>query len=146
MLLDKCDYTSSNYDASSVYKCSADLCDLQFADNSFDVVISFHVLEHIPDDRAALREIHRVLKPNGRLVLCLPETDGPTDNYDPGTPEKRFERYGHHDHRRQYGSDIPNLLMDHGFSVRTYSTSDLQDDVRSRLQLFKPDHIHVATK
>lgn len=42
------------------------------ADNSYDTVVAFQVIEHIADDRAFLREIHRVLRPGGRAFLTTP--------------------------------------------------------------------------
>src|SRR5699024_8193352 len=43
----------------------ADICDLPFEDNSFDLIFCNHVLEHIPDDHKAMQELFRVLRPNG---------------------------------------------------------------------------------
>jgi SAM-dependent methyltransferase len=144
----RCNYVSSNYNASPLYAVDADLCKLQFAAESFDIVISFHVLEHIPDDRQALREIHRVLAPNGTLLLCLPQhlDTARTDNNDPKDPEERMRRFGHPDHRRLYGADVPELLREHGFDVRTFSAEDVPEEERRRLALLKTDRIHVAMK
>ncbi|HEX7724160.1 MAG TPA: class I SAM-dependent methyltransferase [Candidatus Paceibacterota bacterium] len=50
----------------------ADIVALPYADNSFDVAILFDVLEHIKDDAAALREIKRILKPGGRVLIAVP--------------------------------------------------------------------------
>ena len=50
----------------------ADICDYPAEDDCFDVIFFNHVLEHIPDDVAALREVRRILKPGGLLVLGVP--------------------------------------------------------------------------
>lgn len=50
----------------------ASAMDLPFAGGSFDGVVAFEVLEHVPDDGAVLREVHRVLKPRGRLLFTVP--------------------------------------------------------------------------
>ncbi len=50
----------------------ADVASLPFADSCFDIVICAEVLEHVPDPRAVLRELHRVLKPGGTLLACVP--------------------------------------------------------------------------
>lgn len=49
-----------------------DVQQLSFADRSFDLCTSTEVFEHVPDDRAGLRELHRVLRPGGRLLLTVP--------------------------------------------------------------------------
>jgi ubiquinone/menaquinone biosynthesis C-methylase UbiE len=46
-------------------RCKADICDLPFEDNQYDVILCNHVLEHIPDDTKAMQELYRVLKPGG---------------------------------------------------------------------------------
>ena len=51
----------------------ADICDLPFEDNSFDVVFCNHVLEHIEDDFKAMSELYRVLKPNGLGIFQIPQ-------------------------------------------------------------------------
>ena len=55
------------------YSSKDDLTDLSlFKDNAFDIIICFHVLEHIIDDIKAISEIKRVLKPNGLAFICVP--------------------------------------------------------------------------
>lgn len=97
-----------------------DLTDLGFRDASFDVVICNHVLEHIADDRAALNEIHRVLRPTGWAILQVPislcaqttfEDDSVTD------PIDRERVFGQGDHVRIYGQDYPDRLESAGYSV-----------------------------
>jgi ubiquinone/menaquinone biosynthesis C-methylase UbiE len=59
-----------------------DATNLPFADDSFDYVVCSEVLEHLPDDDAAAREIYRVLKPGGTAIITVPHTDYPF-NWDP---------------------------------------------------------------
>jgi SAM-dependent methyltransferase len=88
-----------------------DLTALTFEDAAFDLVIAFHVLEHIPDDARALGEIRRVLRPGGSALLQVPLRDGPTLE-DPAadTPQARLARFGQEDHVRQYGADFPDRV------------------------------------
>lgn len=65
---------------------NADLCALPFADGSFDVVFASHVLEHIPDDHAAIAEIWRVLRPGGRAILPVPLVGLTTVEYGAANP------------------------------------------------------------
>lgn len=70
----------------------ADVCDLPLADSSIDAVVSANLLEHVPDDRGALREFFRVLKPGGRAVAVIPAGPGTYDYYDRFLGHER--RYG----------------------------------------------------
>lgn len=83
-----------------------DVTSLEFADDSFDAVICNHVLEHVPDDQQAMRELRRVLRPGGWALLLTPLHDGPTDEDVTLTdPAERERRFGQHDHVRWYGRD-----------------------------------------
>ena len=88
-----------------------DLTDLAFDDASFDLLIAFHVLEHVPDDARALGEIRRVLRPGGCALLQVPLRDGPTLE-DPAadTPQARSAMFGQEDHVRIYGSEFPDRV------------------------------------
>ena len=55
-----------------------DICDIQHPDRSFDAVYCNHVLEHVEDDRKALREFHRILRADGWAILMVPTYPGPT--------------------------------------------------------------------
>lgn len=95
----------------------ADLTDLPFPDAAFDAVISSHVLEHVPDDRTALRELARVLKPSGVAILMFPYDPERPTREDPAddTPAKRLAAYGHPYHYRIYGNDTVDRLRAAGF-------------------------------
>lgn len=83
----------------------ADLTDTPFADNTFDIVICSHVLEHVPDDAGAFREISRILRPGGRALLLVPfALDGHGTDEDPALqdPAARDHRFGQWDHVRLY--------------------------------------------
>jgi SAM-dependent methyltransferase len=70
----------------------ADVCALPFADGGVDAAVSANMLEHVPDDRAALRELARVLRPGGRAALVVPAGPGTYDYYDRFLGHER--RYG----------------------------------------------------
>jgi SAM-dependent methyltransferase len=101
---------------------------LTYADASFDLVTHTEVLEHVPDDRRALRELLRVLRPGGRMVFTVPMHDGASTIErarlrDDGTVEHLLEPVHHTDPLRpegilafrDYGSDIVDRLRGAGF-------------------------------
>jgi hypothetical protein len=90
----------------------ADLTDLTLPDAGFDVVICHRVLEHVLDDTAALREIHRVLRSGGRLEISVPQSMQLAT-----TNEWVIQDESHHGHVRQYGRDFETRLADAGFRV-----------------------------
>ncbi|MGI8714429.1 MAG: class I SAM-dependent methyltransferase [Solirubrobacteraceae bacterium] len=73
----------------------ADACELPFAAGSVDAICSANLLEHVPDDRRALQEIARVLRPGGRAVIVVPAGPATYDYYDRFLGHER--RYGRHE-------------------------------------------------
>lgn len=99
-----------------------DVMDLPFGAESFDFLMCNHVLEHVEDDRRALTEFNRVLKPGGWAILMCPvDYRREVTLEDPAvvTPEDRHRAYGQSDHVRLYGRDYPDRLAAAGFSVRS---------------------------
>jgi 2-polyprenyl-3-methyl-5-hydroxy-6-metoxy-1,4-benzoquinol methylase len=110
-------YTSVDL-MSSRAKVRSDLTRLSFRDQSFDVVFCSHVLEHVPDDRAAMSELHRVMRPNGWAILQVPiKGDRTYEDFSITTPEGRRAAFGQHDHVRMYGRDYRDRLAEAGFEV-----------------------------
>lgn len=110
-----------------------DITKISHADNSFDFIMCAHVLEHIPDDQKAMKELLRVLKPKGTALLQVP-LSGKLTTHDDETitsPQERQKYFGQHDHVRYYGEDYPDRLRAAGFVVEasdfmsTYSKEDV---------------------
>jgi SAM-dependent methyltransferase len=103
-----------------------DIMDIQYPDETFDVIYCSHVLEHVDDDRKAMREFHRVLKKDGWAILLVPILGDETFE-DPAItdPIEREKIYGQKDHVRKYGPDYVNRLRDAGFTVTVTSVSDM---------------------
>jgi SAM-dependent methyltransferase len=98
----------------------ADICNLPFEDNQYDVIFCNHVLEHIPDDTKAMQELYRVLKPGGMAILQIPQdlNRATTFSDDSITDEKeRAKIFGQYDHVRVYGRDYFDKLRSIGFTV-----------------------------
>jgi len=107
---------------------SADLTCLPFPDNSFDTVVCNHVLEHIPDDRTAMAELYRVMKPGSWGSIQVPMSDKET--FEDATitdPAERERVFGQWDHVRLYGKDYPDRLSGAGFRVRLFEKEALVD-------------------
>jgi hypothetical protein len=109
-----------------------DVTNIQFPDHSFDVVYCSHVLEHIPDDRRAMREFQRVLKPGGWAILLVPITSEHTFE-DPSVvePAERLRLFGQEDHVRTYGPDYSQRLSEAGFAVAETNVCDLVSDAEA---------------
>lgn len=101
-------------------KVLGDLTRMPFPDQSVDVLVAFHVLEHVPDDRAAMAEIRRVIGSTGIGLLQVPISKGPTDEDPDAAIEERVKRFGRHDHVRQYGDDWEDRLAQSGFGVARF--------------------------
>ncbi len=98
-----------------------DLLDLQIDDNTFDWILCNHVLEHIPEDAKAIRELFRVLKPGGKALLQVPYSlilDKTLEDNTITKPAEREKAFGQFDHVRIYGKDYPERLRKAGFEVK----------------------------
>lgn len=128
----------------------ADICDLPFENNSYDFILCNHVLEHIPDDEIAMKELYRVLKPGGMAILQIPlendravtfEDDSITDK------EERARIFGQYDHVRVYGMDYFKRLESIGFQVQGVDyTAQLNPEEVDRYRLAAGELIPVVTK
>jgi SAM-dependent methyltransferase len=113
------DYVAADL-RSSVADILVDICALPFASDSFGLVICNHVLEHIPDDRRAMREILRVLRPGGQALMQVPiERDRETtfEDWTVTSREERTRVFGGGSHVRIYGRDYYDRLREAGFEV-----------------------------
>ena len=113
------EYTTTDLE-SPLADVKADICQLPFTDNAFDVIFCNHVLEHIPDDTKAMEEMFRVLKPNGWGVFQIPQDINRETTFEDNAITDRKERakiFGQYDHVRIYGRDYFNKLRSIGFIV-----------------------------
>lgn len=121
---------------------------LPLPDESFDTLVCVHVLEHVSNDRAALLEMRRILRPGGRAILQVPLLAGEGDSdEDPSVidPAERRARFGQHDHVRSYGrADFRRRITDAGFHVAEISSSVVSTSEVRRFGL-AGDLVYVAT-
>ena len=105
-----------------------DVADIHYPDGHFDVIYCSHVLEHVPDDRRAMREFYRVLKQGGWAILLVPITaDRTVEDSSVVDPSERLRVFGQEDHVRQYGADYVDRLREAGFKVKVSRVTDLFD-------------------
>ncbi|AMO66988.1 hypothetical protein AZF00_01140 [Zhongshania aliphaticivorans] len=119
-------YLSADIEPGVAMACM-DITEIQFGDNSFDIIFCSHVLEHVPEDKKALSELYRVLKPGGWAIILVP-IEGERTIEDPAisTPEDRIKAYGQADHVRQYGRrDYMQMLNQQGLAVIAISPDDM---------------------
>lgn len=103
-----------------------DICDIQYPDKAFDVIYCSHVLEHVPDDKQAMRELFRILNKQGWAILNVPITSKETfEDSSIVAPKDRLKAFGKEDHVRCYGPDYIERLRDSGFIVKMTTVTDL---------------------
>jgi SAM-dependent methyltransferase len=107
-------------------------------DASFDVLIACDVLEHVPDDRAAMLEIFRILRLGGTAILTVPQLDPPASTDEDPTvrsESEREKRFGQKDHVRIYGDDFFERLRAAGFGVEVVTAARFASEPVSGLVL-----------
>ncbi|SDQ31178.1 class I SAM-dependent methyltransferase [Flagellimonas zhangzhouensis] len=147
--LNNIDYTTTDLN-SPLADVKADICNLPFEENSFDVILCNHVLEHIPDDTKAMQELYRVLKPGGWGIFQIPqdlkrdvtfEDDSITDK------KERAKIFGQYDHVRIYGRDYFNKLRSIGFKVEEVDyTHSIPAEEVEKYRLAKGEIIPLVKK
>ncbi|MBO0331615.1 class I SAM-dependent methyltransferase [[Muricauda] lutisoli] len=117
--LDNLEYTTTDLN-SPLADVKADICKLPFQDNTFDVILCNHVLEHIPNDTKAMQELYRVMKPGGWGIFQIPQDLKREKTFEDDSITDRKERsriFGQYDHVRIYGRDYFDKLRSVGFMV-----------------------------
>ena len=112
-------YTTTDL-LSPIADVKADICNLPFDDNSYDIILCNHVLEHIPDDTKAMQELFRVLKPGGYGIFQIPQDLKREKTFEDNSITDKNERakiFGQYDHVRVYGRDYFDKLRSIGFQV-----------------------------
>lgn len=113
------DYTTTDL-FSPLADVKADICNLPFDDNQYNVILCNHVLEHIPDDTKAMQELYRVLKPGGMGIFQIPQDLSRAVTFSDDTITDQKERakiFGQYDHVRIYGRDYFDKLRSIDFTV-----------------------------
>ncbi len=130
------EYKTSQYDRNVSADYYLDIQAIDLPDNQFDIIICSHVLEHIADDKKAMREMHRILKPGGIAIVLVPmwpsEKHATYENTTITDERDRIMHFGQYDHLRIYGLDVVNRLNAAGFTVEIIDMEKRIDELNSK--------------
>jgi len=146
--LDNVDYVGVDIQWMPGVTTLADIRSLPFDDASFDALICVHVLEHVVDDRRALSEFRRILKPGAWAVISVPmRLDQPTLE-DPTVtdPKDRKRVFGEEGHVRLYGNDLDRRLEASGFAARFHPGNEVEPRLAGFHGLRDTDHMFFCTR
>ena len=143
-------YVTSDLDIDPIHPTDLrlDVTNLELPDAAFDAVICSHVLEHVPDDAAAMRELRRVTAPGGFTLVMVPLALDRASTYEDAAitaPEDRRREFLQHDHVRLYARDITVRLSAPGFAVETVDlAAELGPEGAARHGLLASDLIFLC--
>ena len=143
------EYITADID-SPIADVKADIVNLPFTDNSFDVVLCNHVLEHIQDDTKAMKELFRVMKKGGMGVFQVPQDLNRDVTFEDNSitdPKERAKIFGQYDHVRVYGRDYFDKLRSVGFKVEEVNYSQkISAELSRRYRLMEGELLPVVFK
>ena len=139
-------YYSTDFEDEFLADYKFDITNIEQESNKFDTIVCYHILEHILDDKKAISELYRVLKPNGTIFIQTPFKDGDIyENHCITLPEERLKHFGQEDHVRVYSiNGLKKRLINGNFNVTEKSFTNEMDDFF--LGLNTSETILIATK
>ena len=126
-----------------------DVQEIPIEDGAFDCVICNHIMEHVEDDRKALKEIFRILRRGGWGVILSPVELEREKTFEDDTITDREERtriFGQYDHRRIYGRDYTERLREAGFEVYDIDYKNELSKAEQELYALPADHLYIVCK
>lgn len=126
-----------------------DVQHIPLAERSVDVVICNHLFEHVEDDRRAMRELHRIMRPGGWGIMVVPEDRGRATTFEDDSITDAAERtrlFGQYDHRRVYGRDYDDRLREAGFDVERIAFAERLTAEERELYAVGGDDLVVVRK
>lgn len=130
---------------------TVDITNIPYPDDYFDLVICFHVMQYVGDEKTALEEVRRVLKHKGTAIFCDNINSDLTkilEKTEYNTPELREEKYGNRQYVRRYGTDYAKRLgevwgKDH---ITTYSVNELDPKEVEKYYLLRGEELCIYKK
>jgi len=124
------EYYSTDFENEFLADYNFDITQINQESNTFELIICYHILEHVLDDKKAISELYRILKPNGKVYIQTPFKDG--DIYEDSSitsPQRRKDHFGQEDHVRIYSiNGLKNRLEEQGFYVEVNTFETFSED------------------
>lgn len=119
-------YTSTDLSGDFISDKAYDITNIDETSNQFDLILCYHVLEHVEEDLNAMQELYRVLKTSGTCLIQTPYKEGEIyENADISTEEGRLKHFGQEDHVRIYSvKGLKHRLEKSRFKVKEMTTSE----------------------
>jgi predicted SAM-dependent methyltransferase len=121
-----------------------------FEDNTFDFLLCSHVLEHVVEDRKALGELYRILKPGGKCILMVPILLSLSEDYENNslkTEEERWKHFGQFDHVRMYSKPGFISKINHaGFKLEEFTAEQFKKSDFEKQGIHMRSVLYIATK
>lgn len=142
------DYVSADIHPGRNIRLGADLVATPIRSGTFDAAICIHVLEHIREDRIAMQEIFRLLKPGGWALISVPILLDQKTFEDPSVTSRKERRrlFGEAGHVRYYGYDLAERLEECGFEVHLHLGKEVEPSTREKYGLRDDENIFFCTK
>lgn len=143
-------YTTADLE-SPIADIKLDVTNMPLPDESYDIVICNHVMEHIEDEGKAVREIYRILKSDGFAIMQVPLDASRNETFEDATITNRKEReeiFGQYDHVRIYGHDYPQRICSHAkFTAEIHDLiGEFSSEKNQRFRLDKTEKIFIFRK
>jgi SAM-dependent methyltransferase len=137
-------YQSTDISGDFIADLNLDITDTRLHDGTYDLVICYHVLEHIEDDLKAMKELNRIIKKKGYAIIQTPFKDGETyEDFSKTTPEEKLKHFGQEDHVRIYSlAGLKSRLEKAGFEVEVRKYNEEPGNYHG----FKEDEIVLVVK
>lgn len=139
-------YISSDYGNEFLADYKLDITNIDKPNKIFDLIICYHILEHIIDDHNAISELYRVLKPKGSILIQTPFKKGDTyEDFTITAPDMKKKHFGQEDHVRVYSVDGLRKRLEHAhFKVKTLTFKKAEIDLKFGFK--SPETVLIAKK
>ena len=126
-----------------------DVQSIPMEENSVDIIICNHLLEHVESDHKALKEMYRIMRSGGMGIMLAPIDYSRDTTFEDDTitdPKQRAEIFGQYDHRRVYGRDYIDRLRAAGFEAEEIDYAAEFSESEQILHSFGSDHLYIVRK